>query len=291
MSRIKPFEKNQRSGQFYRNLYIRDNEEAQIQFISRDFENENDILLCYVHRTAQYNSTNGKLMYPIYICPIISNSEIEGNTFIKTYFKEPYKCIFCQSNVDSERKTSLKSYYWVYVFDIWHQNDNPRVGRDDRAKPWNKRVTTRGTFFIETVHAPMILEQSSTFSSKLKADYVSRNPRIDNMVFVYQKSKVVTRYGEKSMHSIITDPSTSPIPDSELMTFRNSLPSLDSIVVPNIMQLVDEVEDTKEAVVDNPIITENLKRTEKVLDELPFDIDGEVEKGLDGYLKGQGLID
>ena len=78
------------------------------------------------------------------------------------------KCVYCVSDDEDERKTSPRYKYWVFVYAIYHAQQNPRFLDNKEGAPEYVMIKIgRKNLFVEHVMKPQLLEMSHTAWSSL----------------------------------------------------------------------------------------------------------------------------
>lgn len=217
---------------FYRSLFLKPRETAYIQFISTDIEQGSDLFICQVHRTTQVDPVTQRERFPIFLCFNKSMEKVKANESLLEFPQSQAPCPFCVSSNVNEQRAIYKFYYWVYVSEIWHKEQNPRL-TDSNAnfKPWEKKQTKAGDFYVERIGKPMILEQGWGFTKNLYSIY-TRMERIDNKTFLYTREVV----NERSYYNVVPYQDIDPeMSIKELDAIRENLPPLYTLVVPRIL--------------------------------------------------------
>ena len=281
---------------YYRYLYLKAREDAYIQLLSTDTATGSDLFICHVHHVVELMELKDgtkKERYPIYICfpRSMSTAFISGNNFLGAYPESKDLCKFCADKELDEWKTSVKFYYWVYVKEIWHKTQNPRLASDPNSKPWVRKINKGGEeFFVESINFPMILEQNKTFSTTLHTMNTHMD-RIDNKMFIYNRQIIAGN--SRSQYNIISHSDPPSLSDQELLSLKAKLPPIHTLVVPKIsprnLNRPFSVKILPNIAKEVPPVTPPKLSVGPIIKAKENNLDTEVEINIDSYLKEEGL--
>ena len=185
-------------------LFLRSGERAIIQFISdlsgSEPRNAWDSVLVQAHwvpKTIQ-DKGGGTRTIKTYAMCFARSKHIAGNELLKEYSSN--KCTYCEE-MTSEDFLSRRVFFWVYVKEIWHKEQNPRLtaNTDENISPWQPKKfgATQTIYYVETVEGTRILEQSKTFFDSLVEYYNSFGSLLTHL---YQYSRSESSQGKTSYH-------------------------------------------------------------------------------------------
>jgi hypothetical protein len=144
------------------------------------------------------------------------------------------ECEFHLAEDATLRRTSNRYSYWVFVYDIYHTQQNPYLGEYEDAVEWELVPVGKSKMYKETVMKPQFL----TFSYMLYEPLVAKIARLGTVLENDWEYNRVVMEGQTSYTVEKSDLSPVDVNPKEYKAMIKQLPDLELVVA----GIVDEVE-------------------------------------------------
>ena len=203
-------------------MRLRQKEFAVFTFIQDLYEGD----MSYFHGIPGQSDSGRKFFRQEYC----SRNEISENVLRNE------NCRYCASALQDERKRRYRYSYWVYVYNIYHTEQNPRLEQYSDAVYWEPVSFGNNQVFCERIMKPQYVSFSGQEWQSLKNDVEME--MFDAMVGgMFRRTNTLDNTGRntyKIMESKVRGVTAIPIDD--IYSMVELLPPIDEVVAGEVVE-------------------------------------------------------
>ena len=195
---------------------IREGEMCMFTFIQDLLEGD-----CSLFHTVTETLPNGNTAFPRYYC---ARNENEDGFVISD------QCEYCDFKDTNVKKRPRRYSYWVYLYNVYHKTQNPRLEQYPDAETWTPTPVGQKNYFVEAVNKPQLLQLSTTVWNSLEeeASMIEDGEMVGSM---FRYSHIID---SNRRHSYTIKESRmkgiSPVDSDDLVIMQRELPELELVV-------------------------------------------------------------
>ena len=197
-------------------LRIRDGEMALYTFLQELLDGD-----CSFFHTVPEETPNGKIAYPSVYC---ERNENENGPVVGA------DCVNCNSTNREVRIRRKKYHYWVYVYSIYHKEQNPAVGQYQDAVEWTLTNVGRRQYFCETLNKPQLLQLSNTMWSSLDNLVSSMENESDMVGQTFRYDHIKDANGRHAYMLVISGMNIDAVNSADIVGMKSALPDLEDVL-------------------------------------------------------------
>ena len=197
-------------------LRIRDGEMAIYTFLQELLDGD-----CSYFHTVPEETPNGKIAYPSVYC---LRNENENGPVVGV------DCVNCNSTNREVRIRRKKYHYWVYVYNVYHKEQNPAVGQYQDAVEWTPVSVGRRNFFCEIVNKPQLIQLSNTMWSSLDNLVSSMENEADMVGETFRYDHIKDANNRHAYMLVLSTMNIESVNHSDIRSMNTALPELEDVL-------------------------------------------------------------